>query len=86
MSGEALVLNGVTHHYATSTAVDNVTLDIAGGEMVALLGPSGCGKTTLLRIIAGFIRQSEGQVIVNGTVIDPLPAHRRNVADLSHET
>lgn len=79
MSGQTLILNGITHRYGTSLAVDNVTLDIRGGEMVALLGPSGCGKTTLLRIIAGFIRQSEGTVMVGGEAIDALPPHRRNI-------
>lgn len=79
MSGQALILNGITHSYGASLAVDNVTLDIRGGEMVALLGPSGCGKTTLLRIIAGFIRQSEGAVMVGGEAIDTLPPHRRNI-------
>jgi putative spermidine/putrescine transport system ATP-binding protein len=79
LSGKNLILNGITHRYASSVAVDNVTLDIAGGELVALLGPSGCGKTTLLRIIAGFIRQTEGQVSVGGELIDHLPPHRRTV-------
>ena len=79
MSGQALILNGITHRYSGMLAVDNVTLDIKGGEMVALLGPSGCGKTTLLRIIAGFIRQSEGVVMVGGNAIDVLPPHQRNI-------
>jgi putative spermidine/putrescine transport system ATP-binding protein len=79
VSGQALILNGITHRYGGSRAVDNVTLDIKAGEMVALLGPSGCGKTTLLRIIAGFIRQSEGTVMVGGDAIDALPPHRRNI-------
>jgi putative spermidine/putrescine transport system ATP-binding protein len=79
LSGESLILNGITHRYANSVAVDNVTLDIAGGELVALLGPSGCGKTTLLRIIGGFVRQTEGQVSIGGTSIDHLPPHRRTI-------
>ena len=46
--------------------MDQVTLEIGAGEMVALLGPSGCGKTTLLRIIAGFVQQTSGRVVVGG--------------------
>jgi putative spermidine/putrescine transport system ATP-binding protein len=79
LAGQALTLDGVTHAYGTSKAVDNVTLDIRGGELVALLGPSGCGKTTLLRIIAGFINQTEGRVIIGGTAIDHLPPHKRTI-------
>ena len=76
-----LTLDGIVQHYpgATKAAVDGVTLEIKAGELVALLGPSGCGKTTLLRIIAGFVRQTEGKVIVGGQVIDSLPPNRREV-------
>ena len=54
-------------------------LTIEPGEVVALLGPSGCGKTTLLRVIAGFVRQVSGRVRVDGAPIDHLPANQRNV-------
>lgn len=76
-----LTLDGIVQHYAgaTNAAVDGVTLEIKAGELVALLGPSGCGKTTLLRIIAGFVPQTEGKVIVGGQVIDSLPPNRREV-------
>ncbi len=77
--GRSLLLDRITHRYAGHVAVDDVTLDIAGGEMVALLGPSGCGKTTLLRIVAGLIAQTEGRVVVGGVAIDALPPRRRPV-------
>ena len=76
-----LKLEAVTQHYrgAPSPAVDAVTLDIAAGELVALLGPSGCGKTTLLRIIAGFVQQTSGRVVIGGRPIDELPPHQREI-------
>ncbi|WP_422002131.1 ABC transporter ATP-binding protein [Reyranella sp.] len=65
--------------YGAAVAVDGVSLAIEPGEVVALLGPSGCGKTTLLRVIAGFVRQAGGRVLVDGAGIDHLPANQRNV-------
>jgi putative spermidine/putrescine transport system ATP-binding protein len=78
-TGQSLLLEKVTHRYGAAVAVQDVTLDIAGGELVALLGPSGCGKTTLLRAIGGFIAQSEGRVVVGGDSVDHLPPNRRSV-------
>jgi sulfate transport system ATP-binding protein len=55
-------IQGVTKRFEATQALNNVTLDIPDGELVALLGPSGCGKTTLLRIIAGLEMPDMGQV------------------------
>ncbi len=77
--GEQLVLDGITHNYGSGVAVDNVTLEIAAGELVALLGPSGCGKTTLLRIVAGFLVQTQGHVVIGDRVVDDVPPNRRDV-------
>jgi putative spermidine/putrescine transport system ATP-binding protein len=52
----------VTKRYFATTAVDALSLEIAGGEFVSLLGPSGCGKTTSLRMLAGFITPDEGDI------------------------
>ena len=77
---KSLVLDRITHRFASGTmAVSDINLDVKGGEIIALLGPSGCGKTTLLRIIAGFIGQSEGRVIIGNDVVDALPPNRRAV-------
>ncbi|MDP2803404.1 MAG: ABC transporter ATP-binding protein [Phreatobacter sp.] len=78
-AAQPLTLDGVTHSYGTGFAVDNVTLEVKGGELVALLGPSGCGKTTLLRIVAGFISQTNGKVIIGDRSIDELPPNRREI-------
>ena len=67
-------MQGVSHRYGSVTALDDVSLDVRDGELVTLLGPSGCGKTTLLRVIAGFIRPSEGRVASTGATS---PASRR---------
>lgn len=56
-----------------------ISLDIYENEFVTLLGPSGCGKTTLLRILAGFLRQSEGRVIFDGEEISELPPYKREL-------
>jgi len=76
-----LKLESIVQRYpgATSAAVDGISLDINAGELVALLGPSGCGKTTLLRLIAGFVAQTEGRIIVGETAIDALPPNKREV-------
>ena len=78
-AGRTLDVDGLTVRYGAAVAVDGVSLAIEPGEVVALLGPSGCGKTTLLRVIAGFVRQADGRVLVDGAAIDHLPANQRNV-------
>jgi putative spermidine/putrescine transport system ATP-binding protein len=75
----ALDVENLSVRYGQVTAVDDVSLQIRPGEVAALLGPSGCGKTTLLRVVAGFVRQSTGRVMVDGAGIDHLPANQRNV-------
>jgi putative spermidine/putrescine transport system ATP-binding protein len=77
--GARLTISNVSHAYAGVPALSDVSFEVAPGDLVALLGPSGCGKTTLLRAIAGFVRQSQGSVRVNGEAIDDLPAAKRNV-------
>jgi len=61
-----LTLAHVSHRYGRMLAVDDVSFSVAAGEFVCLLGPSGCGKSTLLRIIAGLVRQTSGQILIDG--------------------
>lgn len=64
-----LTFESVGHRYGAVEAVRDLSLDIAPGEVVALLGRSGCGKTTLLRIAAGIERQTSGRVMLDGRVV-----------------
>ncbi|HQX08602.1 MAG TPA: ATP-binding cassette domain-containing protein, partial [Zoogloea sp.] len=58
-------------------AVNSVNLDIAKGEIFALLGSSGCGKSTLLRMLAGFETPTSGRIILNGQDLANLPPYQR---------
>ena len=61
-----------------SIAVNHLNLEIKDGDFVSLLGPSGCGKTTTLRVIAGFIIPSSGQLFVDTEEMTKVPVHKRN--------
>ncbi|MFZ5918438.1 MAG: ABC transporter ATP-binding protein [Chloroflexota bacterium] len=61
-------------------AVRDVSLNIEQGQLVTLLGPSGCGKTTTLRLIAGFEFPTQGQIRLDGQVINDLPPHKRDMS------
>lgn len=75
-------LSELTKTYGQAAAVDRLSLDIEPGELVALLGPSGCGKTTSLRMIAGLVQPSGGEIFVNGRSITSVPVHKRNIGML----
>ncbi|PHY05694.1 MAG: Fe3+/spermidine/putrescine ABC transporter ATP-binding protein [Alcaligenaceae bacterium] len=79
MANHTLDIESVTHLFGSLTAVDNVSLSVGAGEIVALLGPSGCGKTTLLRIVAGFVVQKFGAIRIDGVQIDDLQPNNRNI-------
>ncbi|HQQ74272.1 MAG TPA: sulfate ABC transporter ATP-binding protein, partial [Pseudomonadales bacterium] len=62
----SIEIRNITKHFGEFRALDNVSLDVPTGELVALLGPSGCGKTSLLRIIAGMETPNEGSILFHG--------------------
>lgn len=73
-----LKIENITKTFGDFTAIDNVSLDIPRGSFTTLLGPSGCGKTTLMRMIAGFFEPDHGNIMVNGKIINGVPAFKRN--------
>ncbi len=74
-----LTCNSLTKSYANNRVLNDVSADIAKGELVTLLGPSGCGKTTLLRAIAGLSMADTGSILLDGADITHTPIHRRNI-------
>lgn len=75
----SIEIRHIHKHFGAFQALSDVSLDIASGELVALLGPSGCGKTTLLRIIAGLEGADQGQIWFNGEDMTPVHVRDRRV-------
>ena len=69
----------LSKRFGDTVAVDGVSLDIARGELFAILGSSGCGKTTLLRMLAGFERASAGRILIDGVDVTDAPPYERPV-------
>ncbi len=74
----SLSLREITRRFGATVAVDHLSLEIAAGELVALVGASGSGKTTTLRIVAGYEPADDGSVLLDGRAITTLPPQRRN--------
>lgn len=72
-------LDHLSKHYGKTVAVENVSLTVHAGEILALLGPSGCGKTTCLRMVAGLVTPTSGDILVGGRSILETAVHRRNI-------
>ncbi len=75
-----VAVHHLTKEFDGVKAVDDVSLEVARGEFVALLGPSGCGKTTTLRAVAGFVEPTAGSIVIRGRDITDEPPNRRNTA------
>ena len=73
-------LINLTKRWGSFVAVDNFNLTIANEEFLVLLGPSGCGKTTTMRLIAGLEEVTEGEVIIDGKIVNGLEPKDRDIA------
>src|SRR5919197_4819734 len=79
-----VAIRALTRHYGDVAAVEELSLDVKPGELVALLGPSGCGKTTTLRLVAGFLKPESGEIWVGDRRLSSpagvVPPERRRMA------
>jgi putative spermidine/putrescine transport system ATP-binding protein len=77
--GATVELRGLRRRFGVTAALDEFSLTLAPGELVALLGPSGCGKTTALRVLAGFETLDEGRVLLDGRDQVRIPPQKRDM-------
>ena len=75
-----LTLKNISKSFGALKVLDDISLELADGELLVLLGPSGCGKSTLLRLIAGLESSDEGEIYLNDKRIDHLLPKKREVA------
>lgn len=78
-SAQTLSMHNLVKRYGEVSALDNVSLDVAPGELVALLGSSGCGKTTLLRSVAGLAEADSGRILIGSADVTHVPTRRRPI-------
>jgi len=74
-----LTLRNVVKRYGKTEVVRGASFEIAEGEFVSLLGPSGCGKTTILRMVAGLLEPSGGEIVIGSRDVTRLPPDKRNI-------
>jgi len=76
----AVLTRNIIKKFGEVPAISGITLSVPDGEFMVLLGPSGCGKTTFLRIICGLERQSSGDLMIDGNLVNDIPPRARGVA------
>ena len=74
-----LVFQAIFKTYDMQPVLENINLSVEAGEFLTFLGPSGSGKTTLLRLVGGFERPDQGQILLKGADISHLPPYKRRV-------
>lgn len=75
----SVVLQGVSKSFGDQVVLKDIDMELERGKFYTLLGPSGCGKTTILRLIAGFTKPSQGNIYLEGEKVNDLPANKRQV-------
>jgi spermidine/putrescine transport system ATP-binding protein len=78
-SDSIITIEHISHAFGDKTVLEDINLTVGKGEFVTILGPSGCGKTTLMRLIGGFLKASEGKISIAGSDMTLTPPHRRPV-------
>ena len=76
----AVITRDIIKKFGDVPAVNGISLNVPDGEFMVLLGPSGCGKTTYLRIICGLEKQTSGDLLIGGDVVNDMPPRARGVA------
>jgi len=76
----AVLTRDIIKKFGEVPAVNGISLTVPNGEFMVLLGPSGCGKTTFLRIICGLERQTSGDLLIGGNIVNDIPPRARGVA------
>jgi len=75
-----ITLNAVKKSYGKTEVIHGVDLDVADGELIVIVGPSGCGKSTLLRMVAGLETITQGDISIDGRVVNALEPRERDIA------
>ena len=74
-----ITIENLTKKFGNTTAVDNLSVTMESGKMIALLGPSGCGKTTILNMLSGILPATSGKIFFDDQDVTALPPEKRNI-------